>query len=472
VLKVSRPILISFLALSIGWGTGTSLAFGQTAAPTAPAAPALATPAISAPPVASPTIDPAPAPSAAPLDAGQQAPRRVVRKKRPAPVRYAALPRDVRPTFSAQSVEATETAVQRYRDIVARGGWNRVSPGNQAQIRARLQAEGDLGEGGIPAAVKRFQLRHGLRENGIVSGPTLAAMNVSAQTRLNQLEASLARMKASSFGFGQRYVIVNIPAAAVEAIEDGQVRRRYIAVVGKADRASPPVETRITSVNFNPTWTIPTSIIKKDIIPKMQKDPGYLTRSKIRILDGRGREINPRTIDWNTERAANFTLRQDPGAGNSLGRMKIDMPNHLAVYMHDTPSKGLFAADNRFHSSGCVRVADVNDLATWLLSGNGGWSRADTEAAIAEEERRDVRLNRAVPIAWTYYTGYGMPDGTAHFRSDIYDLDSNGGGQPIAIRSQPRTPVAAQPSGATGGFEQEPPTPSSGPSFWDLFRPR
>jgi L,D-transpeptidase YcbB len=460
--KVSRPILVSLLALTLATSFGANGVFAQTAVPAPPAA---------APAVSGPAIDPAPA-AAAPDAARPALPRRVVRKKRPAIVRYAALPKDVRPTFSAQSVEATQTAVQRYRSIVARGGWNRVSPGNQAQIRARLQAEGDLGEGGIPAAVKRFQLRHGLRETGVAAGPTLTAMNVSAQVRLNQLEASLARMKASSFGFGQRYVVVNIPAAAVEAIEDGQVRRRYIAVVGKADRASPPVETRITSVNFNPTWTVPTSIIKKDIIPKMQKDPGYLTRSKIRILDGRGREINPRTIDWNTERAANFTLRQDPGAGNSLGRLKIDMPNHLAVYMHDTPSKGLFAGDNRFHSSGCVRVADVNDLATWLLSGNGGWSRGDTDEAIAEEERRDVRLNRAVPIAWTYYTGYGMPDGTAHFRSDIYELDSNGGGQPIAIRSGPRTPVAAEPSAATGGFEQEPPSPSSGSSFWDLFRPR
>ncbi len=199
----------------------------------------------------------------------------------------------------------------------------------------------------------------------------------------------------------------------MEAIENGQVRRRYVAVVGKADRASPPVETRITNVNFNPTWTVPTSIIKKDIIPKMQKDPGYLSRSRIRILDGRGREINPRAIDWTTERAANFTLRQDPGVGNSLGQVRIDMPNHLAVYMHDTPSKGLFARDDRFHSSGCVRVADVRDLATWLLSENRGWDRADTDGAIAAGERKDVRLNRAVPVAWTYFTGYGMPDGTA-----------------------------------------------------------
>ncbi len=456
-----RFFATSCLVLSLS--AGGVAAQGFTPAPNAPQTGSFGQPLPPAPP-----LPPSAGDTASPSTATE--PRRAVRRARPAPARFAALPRDARPTFSAQSVQFTETAAARYRRIVANGGWDRVSPGNAAQIRARLQIEGDLEDGNVAAGIKRFQLRHGLRETGVVAGPTLAAMNVSAQARLRQLEASLGRMRASSFGFGERYVVVNVPAAAVETIENGQVRRRYVAVVGKADRASPSVETRITNINFNPTWTVPVSIIKKDIIPKMQKDPGYLTRSKIRILDGRGKEINPRSIDWSTERAANFTLRQDPGAGNSLGQVRIDMPNNLAVYMHDTPSKGLFSGDNRFHSSGCVRVADVRDLATWLLQGNGGWERGDTDQAIAEGERKDVRLNRAVPVAWTYYTGYGMADGAAHFRSDIYDLDENGGGQPIAIRTAPTGPQqSSNPlSSATGTLDPEP----GAPSFWDLFRPR
>ena len=145
--------------------------------------------------------------------------------------------------------------------------------------------------------------------------------------------------------------------------------------------ATPNIPRRRSSahiqvVNLNPTWTVPTSIIKKEIIPHMQRDPGYLTRAKIRILDGSGQEINPKAVDWSTERAANYTLRQDSGASNSLGSIRIGMPNKLAVYMHDTPSKRLFGADYRFLSHGCVRVQGVYDLAEWLLEGTPAAGRA------------------------------------------------------------------------------------------------
>src|SRR5918912_1340690 len=194
-------------------------------------------------------------------------------------------------------------------------------------------------------------------------------MNVPADVRARQLSGSAQRLAGSRFPFGERYVVVNIPSATVEAVEKGQVVRRYVAVVGKKDRASPTVMARIQSVNFNPTWTVPASLIRKDIIPHVRKEPGYLAKMKIRILDGQGREVDPAAIDWSTEKAADYTLRQDPGAGNSLGQVRIDMPNRHAVYMHDTPSKNLFSRTARFHSSGCVRVAEVKGLVAWLLEG-------------------------------------------------------------------------------------------------------
>ena len=212
----------------------------------------------------------------------------------------------------------------------------------------------------------------GLRQTGIVSGATLKAINVPARVRFNQLASSANRLAGLNFSFDERYVVVNLPSTSVEAVENGRVVHRYVAIVGDPEHPSPEISAHIQVINLNPTWTVPTSIIKKEIIPRMQRDPGYLTRAKIRILDGSGKEINPKSVNWSTERAANYTLRQDSGAGNSLGSIRIGMPNKLAVYMHDTPSKGLFGADYRFLSHGCVRVQGVYDYAAWLLEGTGG----------------------------------------------------------------------------------------------------
>jgi murein L,D-transpeptidase YcbB/YkuD len=149
---------------------------------------------------------------------------------------------------------------------------------------------------------------------------------------------------------------------------------------------------------------------------------------KIRILDAKGQEVDPRTLDWSTQNAVNYTLRQDPGAINSLGQIRIDMPNKHAVYMHDTPKKQLFAQDARFHSSGCVRVADVVDFAEWLLRGTNGqagaWTREGLDTAIASAARQDIRLEKPVPVAWVYLTGYSTADGAVHFRDDVYGLDT------------------------------------------------
>jgi murein L,D-transpeptidase YcbB/YkuD len=165
----------------------------------------------------------------------------------------------------------------------------------------------------------------------------------------------------------------------------------------------------------------------------MQRDPGYLTRAKIRILDGSGKEINPKAVDWNTERAVNYTLRQDSGTSNSLGSIRINMPNKLAVYMHDTPSKGLFGADYRFLSHGCVRVQGVYDYAAWLLEGTSGpagsWDKATMQAKIKEGAPYSINLAKAVPVIWVYLTGWSNGDGPANFRDDVYNVDNVGEAQ-------------------------------------------
>jgi murein L,D-transpeptidase YcbB/YkuD len=227
-------------------------------------------------------------------------------------------------------------------------------------------------------------------------------------------------------------VVVNLPSTAVDAIENGHVYRRFVAIVGGPEHQSPQISAKIVAVNLNPTWTVPESIIKKEIIPKMRSQPNYLSRARIRILDSHGAEVNARSIDWNSEKATNYTLRQDSGAGNSLGLIRIAMPNPDAVYMHDTPSRNLFANDYRFLSHGCVRVEGVYDLAAWLLQGvpgspTGEWTRDAIQSRIAAGAREDIKLPKAVPVIWVYMTGWASADGTVHFRDDVYNVDTVGG---------------------------------------------
>ena len=250
---------------------------------------------------------------------------------------------------------------------------------------------------------------------------------------------SAGPIAGSNFPFGDRWVVVNIPSASAEAIEGGKVVRRYTAVVGDVDHRSPEVSTRIQAINLNPTWTVPQSIIKNEIIPKMRRDPGYLARARIRILDGRGAEVDPRSVDWKSEKAVNYTLRQDSGAGNALGNIRLNMPNPHAVYMHDTPSKSAFSGDYRFLSHGCVRVQGVFDLAAWVLEGTPGapggrWDARALQAKIATGERIEVRVARPAPVIWVYMTGWASSDGTVHFRDDVYDVDKIGGRARTAMR--------------------------------------
>ena len=171
----------------------------------------------------------------------------------------------------------------------------------------------------------------------------------------------------------------NIPAAQLEAIENGIVMSRHIAVVGKPDRPSPELNSRIVEINFNPYWTVPVSIVRKDLIPKMQAEPDYLTRYKIRILDPKNNELTPAQINWFSDEAVNYKFKQDPGDHNSLGSIRINFPSAHGVYMHDTPYKNLFGEDVRFDSSGCMRIQNVRDLVNWLLSETNGWSRIEID---------------------------------------------------------------------------------------------
>jgi murein L,D-transpeptidase YcbB/YkuD len=287
------------------------------------------------------------------------------------------------------------------------------------------QEQGDAYDAAVVEAVKRFQLRHGLEANGSVGPQTLKALNVPVAARIKQLEASIERLLGMDFVFAERYVVVNIPAAFVEAVSHDKVERRYRVIVGKVDKPSPTLTAHITAVNLNPTWTVPLSITKNEIIRHMRRDPTYLSRMHMRVLGGRDEEISPQSIDWASDRSPNFTIRQDSGNFNALGNVKIDMPNPYSVYMHDTTTRNLFADDYRFDSHGCTRVDNVRDLAAWILDDVPGWNRAAIDAGIGAGVLKVVNLPHKIPVAWVYLTGWVTRDGTVNFRDDVYKHDDS-----------------------------------------------
>ncbi len=348
------------------------------------------------------------------------------------------------PVLSPSNIFNVQQAIADYQAIVASGGWPQVNPGVKLKIgvvdpsvqvlRQRLMISGDLPRSAglsnsfdtyVDGAVKRFQARHGLPEDGVLGEYTLKALNVSADVRLHQLNTNLVRLQEKSANLGRRYVMVNIPAAYVEAVEDDRVAIRNTAIVGRISRPSPVLDSKIYEVILNPYWTAPRSIVEKDIVPLMQKDPTYLTRNNIRLIDGKGNEVSPETIDWFAEKAPNLMFRQDPGKINAMSSTKINFHNEHAVYMHDTPTQGLFNKLMRFESSGCVRVQNVRDLVTWLLKDTPGWSRHQIEQVIATRVNTPITLAEEVPVHFVYISAWSAKDRVVQFRDDIYHLDGD-----------------------------------------------
>ena len=359
--------------------------------------------------------------------------------------RTAATVKSNNPILGPEAVPNIQTAIMEYQQIVAAGGWPMVIPGGQRlqigvvdpvvpTLRQRLMISGDLPKSAglsdafdsyVDGAVKRFQARHGLPEDGVMGDFTIKAMNISADVRLQQLNTNLVRIQSMSGDLGQRYVMVNIPAAYIEAVENMRVVLRNTAIVGRISRPSPILNSKIYEVILNPYWIAPRSIVEKDIVPLMRKDPTYLTRNNIRLIDSKGQEVPPETVDWNAPKAPPYQFRQDPGKINAMASTKINFYNEFSVYMHDTPQQGLFNKLARFESSGCVRVQNVRDLSTWLLRDTPGWSRQQIERVIEKRVNTPIKLTEPVPVYFVYITAWSAKDRIVQFRDDIYQMDGN-----------------------------------------------
>ncbi len=352
------------------------------------------------------------------------------------------------PTLSPANIPATREAIKKYEGIVKAGGWETVPnvklfSGEThfavAVLKRRLAASGELKHddgseyfnADLEAAVKRFQATNGLTPTGIVDERTAVALNVPAEGRLRQLRNSLQRIQAlASKTAKQSYVAVNIPAAQVEAVEGDKVISRHTGVVGKPDRATPILSTTIHEMNFNPVWRLPPTVINKDLIPRgremQSKGQNVLVKFGIDAYDGNGKKVDPEKINWSSRQPHSLSYRQQPGKDNAMGFLKINFANSHSVYMHDTPSDSIFGRNFRAASSGCIRVANIETLAAWLLRGNQGWN-SDKIASLKESrERMDVKLKKPVPLHFVYVTAWATPDGVVQFRRDLYDRDRVG----------------------------------------------
>jgi murein L,D-transpeptidase YcbB/YkuD len=300
-------------------------------------------------------------------------------------------------------------------------------------IRQRVIAEGDLAadkaegeslDADLIAALKKFQLRYGLEADGLVGARTILTMNISPATRLRQIEANLERQRAMPRNIPATAIIVNVPGTTAELIENGEVTFSANVIVGTPANPTPVLAASFRSLLWNPPWTVPHSIASKEILPQLQRNPEYLVKQNMVILN---REDDPHglSLDWKryNKNYFPFVLRQLPSPKTALGHVVFEMPNRFDVYLHDTPDRRLFASGDRYFSHGCVRLHNPRVLAAWLLRDNPAWTPEAIDEFINTGITERVALPKPVPIYLTYQTVYQTRDGQLQFRHDIYGRD-------------------------------------------------
>jgi murein L,D-transpeptidase YcbB/YkuD len=319
-------------------------------------------------------------------------------------------------------------------------------------LRARLVASGDLAADGagssdlydaaLESAARKFQQRMGLESDGVIGAGTVAELNVPVAERIRQLRVNLDRGRILLHDLPEQFVIVNIAGYEAYLVRGQDIAWRGRVQVGKTYRQTPLFRSEINYLVFNPTWTVPPGIIANDILPAARKDPASITRRGLKVLDASGREVDPASVDWSRFKSGHipYTLRQDPGPNNALGRVKLMFPNPYLVYLHDTPSQALFDRAERAFSSGCVRVERALELAALVLDEPDRWNTQSVGAVIAGGKLQNVTLKRRMPVLLAYWTAWVDPEGRVNFRRDLYGQDAQWAealDAPFSVRSRP-----------------------------------
>ncbi len=353
---------------------------------------------------------------------------------------------DRTPWRSDEMIANVERAIDRYEKIVASGGWPSIPQGRLLRVddvddrviavKRRLGMTGDLRaqpgyfnsstfDERLEDAVRSFQEQFGLRNTGRVDRPTAAQLAAPARARLEQLKLNHRRLRDLMQGRNdERYILVNVAAYQLEAVEGYEVRLRHRVIAGKPDRQTPSIRATIRALNFFPFWNVPDSVAQLDLVPRIRKEPEYLEKEHIRPYGAKGEALDVRSLDWNNIDFKRVRFKQDPGPHNALGLVRIDMPNSDIVYMHDTPMKNLFGQRVRPFSAGCVRVQDVFTLVEWIARHEVGWDQPGRAQAVVDGgQALDLTLTRQVPVYFTYITAWAEGDGRAVFRPDVYGRD-------------------------------------------------
>lgn len=344
-----------------------------------------------------------------------------------------------------QLYSCLKATLEKYRGIEAAGGW-KIVPGsgvlkkgmsheNVIALRKRLAVTGDLPEGSrtdlaefdeeLEKGVIYFQKRHGLAADGVVGRASIEALNMPVEERIDQLRVNLERARWVLQDFADTFVLVNIAGFRVYYIVDNKVDWSARAQVGKTYRQTPVFKAEMEYLVFNPTWTVPPTILAKDVLPAIQKDVGYLGKKNMVVLDKNGRAVDPGSIEWSKYRGESlpYTIRQAPGPDNALGLIKFIFPNKHFVFLHDTPSRSLFDRAERAFSSGCIRVENPVELAGILLA-DKGYDQARISRVLDDGEPENVYLSRPVPTLLLYWTAFTGLEGDCNFRKDVYERDA------------------------------------------------
>lgn len=360
------------------------------------------------------------------------------------------------PMISADSADRLAAIADRYRNVIANGGFPKIPGGSLKKgskgkavvaLNRRLFLDGYLrreatqGEfaeiftSATEDALKRFQVNMGYVPTGKIDGPTLQSLNKPAENRLRTIEANIERLRVYGQELGDRYLIVNVPSQQIETVSNGKVYSRHNAIVGRPDRPTPVVATALADINFNPYWNAPISIVERDILPKLRSSNSVFTEMNMKVFQGfGGPEVDPDTVDWQNANLEDYHFRQEPGESSAMATGKINFPSPFGIYLHDTPERHLFKTGQRFYSSGCVRVEKVDVLMEWILNGQDGIDRSQILALAETLERRDVKLTTPPQLRVTYLTAWPVGE-TVAFHQDIYELDGTGFtvGQPLPV---------------------------------------